>query len=275
MPNRLESVHFISGLPRSGSTLLSALLRQNPRFRANITSPVAMLCAAVHQQIAGTGEFAVHFDEKRCAQILRGLFDIYYAHVPATAVVFDTNRTWTSRVALLSTLYPHSRIICCVRDIGWILDSIERMRVEHPLKLSRIFTQHSGDSVYTRVDALMNAETGLVGAAWSTLREAWFSDAANRLIVVPYDTFVRTPAKTLQGLYEALDEPLFPHDFQNVVFESRRLDEERGMPDLHTVRPEVAYLERQPIIPPDLFTKFSKTHFWSQVGLNTRGATIL
>jgi sulfotransferase len=24
--------HFISGLPRSGSTLLAALLRQNPRF---------------------------------------------------------------------------------------------------------------------------------------------------------------------------------------------------------------------------------------------------
>jgi hypothetical protein len=25
-------LHFISGLPRSGSTLLSAILRQNPRF---------------------------------------------------------------------------------------------------------------------------------------------------------------------------------------------------------------------------------------------------
>ncbi|MEG4240263.1 sulfotransferase [Microcoleus sp. Pol14C6] len=32
--------HFISGLPRSGSTLLAALLRQNPRFHAAMTSPV-------------------------------------------------------------------------------------------------------------------------------------------------------------------------------------------------------------------------------------------
>ncbi|MEG4331139.1 MULTISPECIES: sulfotransferase [unclassified Microcoleus] len=42
--------HFISGLPRSGSTLLAALLRQNPRFHAAMTSPVGglverMLCA--------------------------------------------------------------------------------------------------------------------------------------------------------------------------------------------------------------------------------------
>ncbi len=37
MQNRL---HFISGLPRSGSTLLAALLRQNPRFSAGMSSPV-------------------------------------------------------------------------------------------------------------------------------------------------------------------------------------------------------------------------------------------
>lgn len=32
--------HFRSGLPRSGSTWLAALLRQNPHFNAAMTSPV-------------------------------------------------------------------------------------------------------------------------------------------------------------------------------------------------------------------------------------------
>ena len=32
--------HFISGMPRSGSTLLAAILNQNPRFRAGMTSPL-------------------------------------------------------------------------------------------------------------------------------------------------------------------------------------------------------------------------------------------
>ena len=46
MQNRL---HFISGLPRSGSTLLAALLRQNPRFSAGNLSivPVAGTSPAV------------------------------------------------------------------------------------------------------------------------------------------------------------------------------------------------------------------------------------
>ncbi len=36
-------IHFISGLPRSGSTLLGALLRQNRRFHASMSSPVGSL----------------------------------------------------------------------------------------------------------------------------------------------------------------------------------------------------------------------------------------
>jgi sulfotransferase len=39
----MSTVHFISELPRSGSTLLAALLRQNPRFHAAITSPIGNL----------------------------------------------------------------------------------------------------------------------------------------------------------------------------------------------------------------------------------------
>jgi hypothetical protein len=33
-----NGIHFISGLPRSGSTLLAAILRQNPHFHATISS---------------------------------------------------------------------------------------------------------------------------------------------------------------------------------------------------------------------------------------------
>jgi len=206
----LTKVHFISGLPRSGSTLLAAILRQNPKFHAEMTGPVASLCNVVHQKIAGAGEFSVFFDEERCAHMLRGLFDIYYAGVPQSDVVFDTNRTWTAHAALLGKLYPDCRIICCVREIGWILDSIERMRLKNPLRLSKLFSQEPGGTIFTRVDALMHSEKGLVGGAWSRLREAWFSEAANRLLVIPYDVLVREPSATLRRLYRELNEPYYP-----------------------------------------------------------------
>ena len=121
------NVHFISGLPRSGSTLLASLLRQNPRFHASVTSPVGLLVAALTQKMSGGTEFSVFFDDRRRGAILRSLFAGYYDDIPAADVIFDTNRTWTSRASLLAALYPGCRIICCVRDVGWVIDKLRHL----------------------------------------------------------------------------------------------------------------------------------------------------
>jgi sulfotransferase len=271
----VASVHFISGLPRSGSTLLAALLRQNPRFHAAVTSPVAMLCGSLHQKMCGAGEFSIFFDDQRRASLLRGIFESYYCDAQDRQVLFDTNRSWTGKAALVGTLYPQSRIICCVRDIGWIIDSIERMLVRNPLQLSRIFDFKPGESVYSRVEILMNSEHGLIGHAWSSLREAWFGENAQRLIIIPYDHLVSDPKTVLGRLYDELGEPPFSHDFNRVIYDEPAYDTNLGMPGLHSVRIKVENDRRAPSIPPDLFTKYKDACFWLRPELNPRSVTLL
>ena len=254
--------------------MLSALLRQNPRFSAGVTSPMAVFCGILHQRMC-LSEFSVFFDEDRRASMLRGLLESYYRHLPPDRVVFDTSRAWTGRMPLLALLYPGSRVICCVREVGWILDSIERLRAKNPLHLSKMFTSQSSATVYTRAEALMNSEKGLIGAPWSTLREAWFAEEAKRLIVIPYESLVRKPQRTLRRLYEELGEAPFEHDFERVHYEEPDYDEQLGMPGLHTVRPVVRHEERTPRIPPDLFVKYTNTNFWVHEELNTRRVTVL
>jgi sulfotransferase len=270
----VNRIHFISGLPRSGSTLLCALLRQNPKFAAAMTSPVASLCTSLHKKMCG-GEFAVFFDDERRATMLRGVFDSYYAAAQSGSTVFDTNRTWTGRAALLRALYPDSRIICCVRETGWIIDSVEQMLTKNPLQLSRMFNFEPGSSVYSRVETLMNSEKGLIGLPWSNLREAWFGTEAKRLIIVPYEHLVKSPEKTLRSLYSHLGEPWFDHDLDNVIYDEPDYDALLGMPGLHKVRQKVEHQMRKPSIPPDIFTKYAHTHFWDKPELNLRGVEIL
>lgn len=43
----VAAIHFTSGLPRSGSTLLAALLRQTPGFAAGMSGPLAGLFGAL------------------------------------------------------------------------------------------------------------------------------------------------------------------------------------------------------------------------------------
>lgn len=71
-------LHFISGLPRSGSTLLAGLLRQNPRFHAAMTGPVLPMVQALLNTFTAANETAVFLDEERRRAILRAAVDAYY-----------------------------------------------------------------------------------------------------------------------------------------------------------------------------------------------------
>lgn len=270
--------HLISGLPRSGSTLLSAVLRQNPRFSAAVASPVASFVDTM-QPIMSGGQFSVFFDEATRLNMLRGCFDSYYAQtvakMPASPVVFDTNRSWTARMSLVAKMYPQSRVICCVREIGWAIDSIERMLAKNPTQYARLFDFQLGGSIYSRAEAMMSHDGGLIGLAWSTLREAWFGDQAKRLIIVPYDHLVKEPKRTMGRLYAELGEKPFEHDFNNVAYDEADFDSFLGMPGLHTVRKKVEHIERRPCIPPDIFFKYASTQFWEKPEMNTGGVTII
>lgn len=268
-------VHLISGLPRSGSTVLSALLQQNPRFCAAVTSPVASLMGAVMPKMSGSSEFSVFFNDERRRAILGESFNSYYADVPAGHVVFDTNRTWTGKLPLLNDLYPQARVICCVRDLGWIIDSIERMLRKNPLQLSRVFDYKPGSSVYSRIETLMNSENGLIGLAWSSLREAWFSQQAGKLIVINYDTLVRSPASVLQRLYQELGEAWYEHDFENLSYDEPEYDAHIGMPGMHKVGTKVEHQNREACIPPDVFAKYSDLNFWLKSEMKQKGILVL
>ena len=97
------------------------------------------------------------------------MFEAYHGDVPSESIVFDTNRSWTSKVPLLADLYPQTRIICCVRDVAWVIDSIEKMIRQNPLEMARFVSAKVGGTIYSRVTALMDSETGLIGVTFVRL----------------------------------------------------------------------------------------------------------
>lgn len=270
-----KSIHFISGLPRSGSTMLSAILLQNHRFHASITSPVHMLCSSLQEKTCG-GEFDPLFDDRKRAALLKGIFSSYYSDLSSEIeVLFDTNRAWTGRMAMLAALYPACRVICCVREVHLVVDSFERALQKNPLQLSRVFNMQMGASIYSRVEALMNPEDGAVGRALSTLREAWFGDFANKLIVIRYEMLATDPARTMAKLYETLGEKPFAHNFDALTYSHEAFDAHLGMPGLHQVKKRVAFEQREPVIPPDIVNRLAGANFWLNPIEKTKGVMVI
>ena len=270
----MTSIHAISGLPRSGSTLLAALLRQNPRFSAGVVSPVYNLVIALLDQMNSASEFSAFFDEQRRLSLLRGLFEGCYGSGD-DRVAFDTNRMWTGKTELLRALYPNLKIICCVREVGWILNSMERTLRRNPLQTSKLFEFKGGTTLYGRVQSLMNTDYGNVGLPLGAMREAWYGDNADMLVVVRYKSLVREPAAVLAQLYEALNEPPFAHDFAHVEFDAPEYDRLLGMPGLHRVAARVEPSAAPAIVPPEVFARYADLSFWNRPQDNPRGVRVL
>jgi sulfotransferase len=261
----LPKYHFIAGLPRSGSTLLAAILNQNPAFSAAMSGPVFPVVNAALTAMGGGNEYAVFMNDTQKKRMLRGLLDGYYADTPAR-VIFDTNRMWTARLAVLRLLYPGARVIACVRNPAWVLDSIETLVRKNALDTMRLFGNDAERmSVYARANGLMERNR-LVGSAYLALKEAFYSQEAAAMLLLNYDALVSHPQEAMQMVYQFLDEPAFAHDFENVSYTAEVFDTFMLAKGLHDVKGRVEHRPRPSILPPDLFKRFAAMEFWSSGG---------
>jgi len=266
--------HFISGLPRSGSTLLSAILRQNPRFHAGMSGPIGGVFNTLLGELGGRNEYSVFINDDQRRRMLKGLFDQYYGPEFSADVVFDTNRIWCSKLRNLQSLFPQGKVIACVRHVSWIIDSIEQLIRKNAFQPSSIFNYQPGGTVYSRSEGVANGD-GMVGFAYNALKEAYYGEDTANLMLLQYETLVSDPARAMQAVYDFIDEPLFTHDFERLSYDANEFDLRAGTPGLHTVREKVALRERTSILPPDVFRRFENDAFWRDPQLNLRGVRVV
>jgi sulfotransferase len=257
-----HGIHFISGLPRSGSTLLGALLSQNPHFHGGMSSPIAQMFSALQTMLSGRNEFHVFIDDHKRSSIMRGLFNSYYDGIHQSKCVFDTSRAWCSKLPAISQLFPGAKVICCVRSLVWILDSLERIVQKNPLEPSRMFNYEAGGNIFNRHESL-TALNGLVGAPYSAVKEAFFGGFSDKIIFITYESLTERPAQTMAEIYKFINQAPFEHDFENVQFDADEFDIRLGTRGLHRVARRVVPNRRETILPPELIARYEKSAFWN------------
>jgi sulfotransferase len=257
--------HFIAGLPRSGSTLLSSILNQNPRFSASISDALISYARSIIVNTdAGSGIRSLVPVEKQ-RKMIHALFDSYYSD--GNDVCFNTNRAWGAHTNLIRDLYPQSRIILCIRDVPWILDSFEKLHQNTPYDLKAIYGSQDLPTVYHRTNSLIDLHaggSGLVGNSILNTKQALFSAEQPMICVIEYNTLCTQTERVLRALYDFLDQPYFEHDFNNVTASYDEYDRALNMRDLHKVRAKVGLIKRTPILPQDLWERWQSETFWTQ-----------
>ena len=254
---------FISGLPRSGSTLLAAILRQNPRFHAGIISPMGPMLSAMRASMSPQQETHGMWTGDQQTSVLRKVFDNYY-EVDATDprdVIFDTNRRWCADSSVIAHLYPASRIICCVRDPVDVVNSFEHLIRKNPIA-GAVICNNQNTTVFQRVPIIMAAD-GVVGYALNAFRDAWYGSEKARLIIVEYENLASRPGDVMAWLHTKLQLDPFKYDFGNIrqIPGAEKFDRGLRMEGLHDLRSTVSHHPPTRILPPDIVASLPKP-FW-------------
>lgn len=256
-----KRIHFIVGLPRSGSTMLAALLNQRPQFHATGPSAAYHLFSNLYAAMSDDGEVPSLINDAQRSSVLRGV--VRAVHGPQEGgdarVVFDTNRRWLYRLDQLVALFPLCQFIVCVRRPDKVLSSLEGARRGSVLRRSKMF--HPNETLEERVARLM-ARDGMVGSAMMLIRDALQGPHAERCLILDYDRFMETPVTTMNDLYRFIREPEFKHDFENFSFEAPDFDAFLNAPGLHRVTGPLRPSPGAMLLPPEIAERFAKQAFW-------------
>jgi sulfotransferase len=235
----------VSTLPRSGSTLLCALLSQSPANHVSPTNDLSELIAGTRNQWTGCEGFRSQGIEKvapRIRSTLKAMIAGFYRpEYAAGKVVFDKSRSWLGMLPLLEDILERRvQVVVTVRDLRDVVASLEKLFHTNPLTRPARSPQQqvNGMTVEQRCRQYL-APDAMTGIAIHRIKNAFETGYGDRLIIVPYTELVLNPKLTIARLHQDLGLPPFVCDPDHVEHPDPEQDMQvHGLP-LHALRPEV------------------------------------
>lgn len=260
-----HAFHFISGLPRSGSTLLCNILAQNPRFHTTGTSGVMDVMFGVRNQWNNLVEFKAAPNELAKLRVLRGILENYYADIDKP-VIFDKCRGWLSLLEMAEFVLGHkAKVLVPVRDMRDVLASFEKLWRENA-KTSQLAHESQNyfkfQTVEGRVDTWLQGDQP-IGLAYNRIRDAITRGFGDRMYFVHFEKLTKDPQAVMNEIYDFLGEPRFNHNFDHVEQVTWEDDSMHGFKNLHSIRNKVEPIEPQwqKVLGP-FAENFGKLNFW-------------
>lgn len=234
----MKKFYFVAGLPRSGSTMIQYILRQNPQIH---TEPVSSLCTCLcniygnWDNIEANKEYS---NENAKKNVLKGMIQNYYESVDKP-IIFDKDRTWISRINLLETILNEKvKILCPVRNPAEILCSFEKIRKNNPLKVLPAEMGPDGATIAGRC-LHYSGPTGVLGIAHAMIKDAITMGYLDRLLFIEYNRFCSSPKSQTKRIYEFFELPEFEHDFNHIEQKETFNDLSHHIPGLHKIKPKL------------------------------------
>lgn len=262
---------FMAGLPRSGGTLLSSILNQNPEIYVSPQSTLPNTLGSTYNQYQSK--------ENKDYDQFQNLYNVMETIIPtfysgnSEKYIIDRNFSWLDPhpyIILENHLKNEIKVVCPVRDILGIFASWNRLceKDKNNLYDKEILKNYKDKRPIAdrRADHFFNvgssAKSGLEDSL-KNLKRVLYPEFKDKIMLVEYDDLTLNTEDTISNIYNFLGIEKFAHNYSQISTSDKYTDH-WGIKDHHKVKPTIQREEYDysKIFSKDTIKKYSGLEFW-------------
>ncbi len=255
MGNQNRKLLFLIALPRSGNTLFTSIINQNPDIACTANSVTLEIIKNLYL-IKTTDTFQNFPDHKSLDNILDNVYNLYYKDWPQQ-IIIDRGPALVSgnpgNFELMQKHFiPGFKCIVLLRDLMDVFASYMKWDSENPDS----FVNKLGKTDEEKLLALMKEDGAIVKEIKSIQNSYNYPKMCH---FIKYDDMVDNPEKVFQELYKFLDEPYYPHYFQDlkqININDIEYDDTVLGKNMHIIRPTVRKQTNNYIVPKSIRERY-------------------
>lgn len=253
----MKTFYFLSGLPRSGSTVLSAILNQHPDVYVTPTSPMLDMLIENQNAWRKLPPLIANPNHEQLTNITRAMINATWQHRPES-IIIDKNRGWGKNMPASTILFEKEiKMIATTRDLPSIMASWLTLLKNNPDNYL-MNTLKSRRLAVTDENMMLEMWHTMVKDCMETIVCAK-RDANNRLLLVDYDNLINNPNLVMLKIEQFLELSKHNYDFNKI--QSDNIDNDLsawGLNNMHKIRQQLKKTSKNPkeILGFDLYNRF-------------------
>ncbi len=243
-----KQLFFLVAQPRSGNTLFTSIMNQNPEIACTPNSITLEIMKDVFL-LKQTDVFLNYPDHKSLDNVLNVVYDNYYKDW-SQPIIIDRGPVMTpGNFALMQKHFKRPfKCIVLLRDVMDVLASYMKWYTENPDAFPNRFNLKNDEE---KLGMIMNKD-GAVAKDLEAIKNAFnYPDICH---FVKYDNLVARPDEEIKKIYKFIGKPYFNHRFDNlqqVEVNGMKYDDTIVGKNMHNIRSVVRkvnnpYIEKIP-----------------------------
>lgn len=209
----------LTGLPRSGSTLLMSILNQNKSFTVAPDSDLSPLLGSIRNWGSDRlkkSQLSHEIFHKSVLNFCKSGALSWLNDNCKTDFLIDKNRFWIYQHQFMFQVFPNIQMILNIRDLRFVINSMLKSQSNtFCINFQDYYSDMNEDFMIQRVRDCLNTLVKEVLVSLKELIEV-SPNYREQLLIFRHEQLILNPQDSMNRIYDFFELPRYQHDFNNI-----------------------------------------------------------